>query len=130
MPFNLSETFILEAERRLGASLPFSYKTAMARSNGGEIEALDDVWQLYPIADTSDRKRMARTANHIILETASMQGWAKFPPNALAIGGNGSGDCLVFLRAAQSFSPAVHVWSHETGTSELLAQDFSELQRT
>jgi hypothetical protein len=127
MPFDLAESFILEAERRLGASLPASYKAAMARSNGGEIEALGDVWQLHPIADTSDRRRLARTANHIISETATMHGWKSFPVGALAIGGNGSGDCLIFLREADSFGPAVRVWSHETGETELLAHDFSEL---
>ena len=130
MPFDLAEPYILEAERELGASLPVSYKTAMAQSNGGELEALDDVWQLHPIADSSDRKRLARTANHIIRETASMQGWARFPAGALAIGGNGTGDCLVFLRSANSFGPAVHLWSHETGQTELLARDFNELRGT
>jgi hypothetical protein len=127
MPFDLAEPFILEAERQLGASLPVSYKTAMSRSNGGEIEAADDVWQLHPIADTSDRKRLARTANHIIRQTASLQEWSKFPAGALAIGASGSGDCLVFLRGANSFGPAAHLWSHETGQTELLAEDFNEL---
>jgi hypothetical protein len=127
MPFDLAESFILEAERRLGASLPASYKTAMARSNGGEIEALGDVWQLHPIADTSDRRRLARTANHIISETATMHNWSSFPVGALAIGGNGSGDCLIFLQETDAFGPAVYVWSHETGQTERLAHDFSEL---
>ncbi len=130
MPFDLTEPFILDTERQLGASLPVSYKTAMSRSNGGEIEALGVVWQLHPIADTSDRKRLARTANHIICETASLQSWSRFPPGALSIGANGSGDCLVFLRSVNSFGPAVHLWSHETGQTELLAQDFGELHRT
>lgn len=127
MPFDLAESFILAAERQLGASLPTSYKTAMARSNGGEVEAADDVWQLHPIADTSDRKRLARTANHIIGETSVLQSWAGFPAGALAIGANGSGDRLVFLRGATSFGPAVHLWSHETGQTEQLAEDFGEL---
>ena len=127
MPFDLAETFILEAERQLGASLPSSYKTAMSRSNGGEIEAADDVWHLHPIADTSHRKRLARTANHIIRETESLREWSKFPAGALAIGANGSGDCLVFLRSANSLGPAVHLWSHETGQTELVAGDFNEL---
>ena len=130
MPFDLAESFILDAERELGAKLPESYKAAMSRSNGGEIETLDDVWQLHPIADTSDRKRLARTANHVLRETAAMRGWAKFPEGAPAIAANGSGDQLVFLRGASSFESTVHLWSHETGDLEQLAEDFSELQGT
>jgi len=129
MPFDLGVPCIVEAERQLGASLPVSYKAAMSRSNGGEIEARDDVWQLHPIADTSDRKRLARTANHIIRETASAGAWPRFPAQALAIGANGSGDRLVFLRSAHAFGPAVHLGWHETGLTELLAEDFGELQR-
>ncbi len=130
MPFDLEESFILEAERQLGANLPRSYTAAMARSNGGEVETQDDVWQLHPIADTSDRKRLARTANHIIRETASAKAWPRFPAGALAIGANGSGDHLIFLRSEQSFGPEVHIWWHETGEVQLLASNFGELQRT
>jgi len=128
MPFDLAESFIHEAERELGAKLPVSYTAAMAQANGGEVEVLDDVWQLHPIADTSDRKRLARTANHVIRETESLRGWARFPAGALAIAANGSGDQLVFLRGATSFESAVHLWSHETGELEQVAEDFSELQ--
>lgn len=130
MPFDLAEPFILEVERQLGGSLPGSYKAAMSRSNGGEIEADDDLWQLHPIADTSDRKRLARTANHIIRETASACAWPTFPFGALAIGANGSGDRLVFLRSGNFFGPEVHIWWHETGNTQVFARDFSELQHT
>jgi len=69
MPFDLAENFISETEELLGAKLPEFYRSSMLMSNGGELEIDDDVWQQYPIADTSDRKRLSRTANHIIKET-------------------------------------------------------------
>lgn len=130
MPFDLAESFILEAERALGARLPESYRSAMAQSNGGEVEILDDVWQLHPIADTSDRKRLARTANHILRETESLRSWPKFPPGALTIAANGSGDQLVLVRRADAFDPSVLLWSHETGELQKVASDFGELERT
>jgi len=100
----------------------------MLRENGGELEAEEDDWQQYPIADTSDRKRLSRTANHIINETESCRTWPNFPRGALAIAGNGSGDQLVLLQQGASFAPAVYVWSHETGQLEKIADDFAELK--
>lgn len=128
MPFDLAEQFILAVEQQLGTALPTAYRLAMLRQNGGELEVEDDVWQQYPIADTSDRKRLSRTANHILKETESCRGWRFFPPGALAIAGNGSGDQLLFLRQGEAFSPAVHHWSHDSGQLQQLATDFSLLQ--
>lgn len=127
MPFDLAESFILAAEQKLGAKLPESYRSSMLRENGGELETEEDAWQQYPIADTSDRKRLSRTANHIIKETESCSGWPNFPEGALAIAGNGGGDQLVLLKQGASFAPTVYVWSHETGELEKIADDFSEL---
>jgi hypothetical protein len=128
MPFDLAETFILAAERELGGSLPKSYRAALLRANGGELETESDDWEMYPIADTSDRKRLSRTANHIIKETQSCREWPRFPEGALAIAGNGSGDQLIFLKDGASFSAAVYAWSHETGAIAKVADDFSLLK--
>lgn len=125
MPFDLAEPFLLAAERELGARLPTSYRLAMLRENGGEIETDDDGWQQYPIADTSDRKRLSRSANHILKETESCRGWARFPDNAVAIAGNGAGDQLVLLRLNEAFAPEVYAWLHESGELEKVADDFS-----
>lgn len=130
MPFDLAESFIAATERELGAELPASYKAAMALSNGGEVEVAHDAWQLHPIADTSDRKRLARTANHIIRETASLKAWPNFPANAVAIAANGSGDHLVLIHEGGVFSSLVFRWSHETGTIQKVAEDFHELERS
>jgi hypothetical protein len=128
MPFDLAETFVLAAERELGSPLPASYRGALLRENGGELATESDDWELYPIADASDRKRLSRTANHIIKETESCRSWPHFPEGALAIAGNGSGDQLVFLKEGARFGPAVYAWSHETGAIEKVSDDFAKLK--
>jgi SMI1-KNR4 cell-wall len=128
MPFDLAESFLVSAEQILGRVLPHSYKTAMRRSNGGSITALSDEWQQYPIADSSSRKRLARTTGHIVAETASLRRWSNFPQEALAIAGNGTGDQLIFLAAKASYDVTVYHWAHETGVVTKVASDFSELK--
>lgn len=127
MAFNLDEKFILQAETELDAIFPVNYKVAMQKSNGGEIELSGDVWEQYPIFDKSDRKRIARTCNHIIAETKSCEGFGNFPENALAIAGNGCGDQLVLIKQNNNYSDSVYIWSHETGEIDKVADNFNEL---
>ena len=127
MPFPLLITFVEAAERALGASLPDSYKAAMQRSNGGELTVNEEVWDQYPIEDTSDRKRLSRTTNHIIKETQAMRDWPSFPSDALAIAGNSAGDQLVLIKVGHHYESAVYAWSHETGALTKVADDFSQL---
>ena len=129
MPFDLAEEFIRAAEAKLGRRLPESYRLAMKERNGGTVFAVDTDWQLHPILDTSDRKRLSRTSNDVIRETGNMQDWRGWPENALAIAADGSGDSLAFLQSDDVFDPAVYVWSHETGEITLVVEDFSELER-
>ena len=128
MPFDLAESFLLAAECELGARLPKSYRLAMLRENGGDIEIDDDDWQQYPVADTSDRKRLSRSANHILKETDSCRGWARFPEHAVAIAGNGAGDQLVLLKQNGVIAPEVYAWLHESGELKKVADDFSLLK--
>lgn len=125
MPFPVAEQFITETERQLGVSFPIAFRTRMGRNNGGELSTDHDDWQLYPFFDTSDRKRLARTANHIARETASARQWPGFPAEAIAIGSNGGGDQLVFIPTSGSatLQPHPFVWLHETG--ELQSTDIS-----
>ena len=129
MPFDLAASFIEAAEREIGGTLPASYVAAMCVSNGGELDVLDDDWQQYPIADTSDRKRLSRTSNHVIKETQALYRWPSFPKQGLAIAGNGSGDQLVLLRDGQVFAESVYHWSHETGALTRLPVRFRNLRR-
>lgn len=86
------------------------------RDNGGQVEVGDEVFELFKVLDRTDRKRQARTAaNDIVRENAAVKEWAGFPPNALALGENGSGDVLVVLRDAEPYGDALHIWDHETG---------------
>jgi len=55
MPFSLDQSFIVAAEEKLGAKLPYSYRHAMMKDNGGAVQADGDYWHLYPIRDNSDR---------------------------------------------------------------------------
>jgi hypothetical protein len=129
MPFDLDERFIAAAEEKLRASLPRSYRQAMRSSNGGAVAAFDDVWHLYPILDTSDRKRLKRSCNDILYETKFMRDWAGWPENALAIASNGTSDRLVLLKENQLYHPTVYVWLHDTGELVPVAEVFSDLER-
>src|SRR5271168_1335657 len=97
MAFPVDIQFVKRAEAKLGRKLPLGYVVKMCRDNGGEVDAGTDHWWLHPIFDDSDRKRLKRTCNDIVRETASAREWPDFPPNALAIGHNGGGDKLVLL---------------------------------
>jgi hypothetical protein len=129
MPFDLDERFIVAAEEKLGASLPYSYRQAMKSSNGGEVRACGDVWQLYPILDTSDRKRLKRSCNDILHETGFMRGWPGWPENALAIAENGTSDQLVLLKEGRRYDPAIYMWLHDTCELVAVAEVFSDLER-
>ena len=129
MPLPVDERWARETEEMLGRRFPESYRARMMRDNGGEIEAVADTWSLYPICDKSDRKRIKRTCNHVLLETRSALSWAGFPRDAVAIASNGSGDLLVFLpdeRDPDAFEPCVRLWNHETREIESVAE-FDEL---
>ena len=97
MPFPVDIKFVTETERKLGVKFPPAYLNAMVKSNGGGVEAAPDYWHLYPIFDTSDKKRLKRTCNDVIRETKSANDWPDFPPNAVAIGANGGGDQLIMI---------------------------------
>lgn len=120
MAFDLAEEHVLKAEAALGARLPDAYRQSMMRRNGGSIEIGGEAWTLIPILDGSDRKRLARTCNDIVRETRSCAEWRGFPPSAVAIAENGSGDRIVFLRDGDAYRPELHLWLHETGELELL----------
>lgn len=114
MAFPVDEAAISAAEKQLGRSLPADHRERLMRDNGGEVRTLDDIWTLHPVFDESDRKRIARTANHILRETAAAKDWWGFPEDAVAIAANGTGDLLVLLPDYDR----VHRWDHETGTAE------------
>lgn len=129
MPFNLSEEQLSQTEKELGAKLPHEYREAMKLSNGGEVTTQNDAWELYPIKDASDRKRLSRTCNHILSETESCKGFGNFPSDAVAIAGNGLGDQLVLIKESGRFLDSVFLWFHETGELQESAATFNELKK-
>ena len=129
MPFNLSEEQLVQTEKELGCCLPVEYREAMKLDNGGEFQTEEDDWEFYPIKDTSDRKRISRTCNHIINETESCKGYGNFPENALAIANNGLGNQMVFIKESGQYLNTVYLWLHETGELQVLAQSFNEIQK-
>jgi hypothetical protein len=128
MPFPVDIQFVRQAEAKLGRSLPLGYVGRMCRDNGGQVRVGADSFSLYPILDTTDRKRLARTCNDILRETASAREWRGFPAGALAIGHNGAGDKLVLLPAPDSerFEDSVYWWDHETGKLHVAVGVFDE----
>lgn len=130
MAFPVEERFIVETEKKLGMSLPQDYVKKMMEENGGEVQTPPDAWVLYPIFDTSDKKRLKRTCNDVVRETQGARDWTGFPEDAVAIGGNGSGDQLVLLQDKNSpdkLGDEVFWWDHETGALNLVAPRFADL---
>lgn len=114
MALPTQQKFIDQAEQALGVSLPDWLCTRLLRENGGEIETDEDVWQLFSVLDTSDRKHAVRSASHLVAETQSARQWAGFPQHAVAIAGNGTGDLLVLLAdAGQQLDPRPFLWLHD-----------------
>ncbi len=124
MPFPVAMARIHEAERQLGCKLPMDLRVRLYRENGGQIEAAGNSWQLFPVFDSSDRKRMTRTANHIIRETQAARTWTDFPQDAIATAENGGCDFLIL----QSGSDEVEFWDHETGESKVVDVNWDEIR--
>lgn len=129
MPWPVSEKYVLDCENELGATLPDSYRTAMINDNGGAVICDRDTWNLHPMWDKSDKKRLKRTFNSVVRETNSMTGWTGWPGNAICIAANGTGDALILTSDQGQCDPAVYRWNHETGQTKKIVDDFSELQR-
>jgi hypothetical protein len=130
VPFPVDAAFIKAAEQKLGLTFPSMFRGRMMKENGGSIEAGDEDWEMFPISDTSDRKRIARTSNDIVRETIKSREWPGFPPAAVAIASNGAGDLLVFLPKDETpaeLAPEVYRWSHEGGEIERIADSFADL---
>jgi len=132
MAFDISEKYIAEAEKILHCSLPSSYKSIMRDNNGGTVEIDGEFWELFPIRDSSNKKRLARSCNDIITETNSYSKYTNFPENSLAIASDGSGNLLIFMRRSSNafcvFSEEVYILDHETGSITKISDSFKDLQ--
>lgn len=129
MPFNLSEEQLAQTEKEIGVKFPHEYREAMKLDNGGEASTDEDDWEFYPIKDTSDKKRLSRTCNHIINETESCKDFGNFPNHAVAIASNGLGDQMVFIKESGKFLNKVFLWLHESGELQEFAETFNEIKK-
>jgi hypothetical protein len=131
MPFPVDESAIIATETKLRVRFPASFRDRMMRENGGEVQVGEDVWELYPFLDTSDKKRLARTCNDITRETHSARSCSGFPVEGVAIASNGAGDYLVMLPKAEGeaeLAPVICLWDHESGELHEVVSDFSGLE--
>jgi len=128
MAFPVEEKYIRKAETESDVKFPSSYINKLIIENGGELDTEDNLWIFFPVFDDSDRKRILRTANHIIRENKSAKEWENFPENGLAIAENGSGDYLIYLiEDNKEIRDDIYFWNHETGELEKVADSIKEL---
>ncbi|MEL6362711.1 MAG: SMI1/KNR4 family protein [Pseudomonadota bacterium] len=111
MPFPVDISFIEAAEKSLGSKLPDPLRVHLQRDNGGEFMIGEEPWWLFPVWDDSDRKRVSRTANHIVKETELARSDSGLPGDAITIAHDGGGNYLFFKAGTDEF----RFWDHETG---------------
>lgn len=127
MPFPVNEKYIIETESELNVKFPLNFKKRMIKENGGEIDSENYFFQLHPFFDKSDKKRISRTCNHIVLETKNGKEWEGFPENAIVIGDGGSGDLIFLLHRGDGIlSEAIYLWDY--GEIEKIAESIIELE--
>lgn len=127
MPFDVDDRFIDAAESELQTRFPSTYRAAMRKRNGGAVSTPDDDWEIHPVADSSDRKRLARTLGSVVSETLVARDWPGFPQGAVAIANNGAGDLLVFMPKGEDLGSEVFSWRHDRQELDQIAADFSAL---
>ena len=110
-----AEPYIAATERQLGVAFPPCYRAWLRHSNGGEVEVDDGWWDLHPVADDSDPRRIGPTWDHVCRQTEQARLLGGFPEAAVAIGDDGSGDRLVLMHRMPGASLQLAVWRHVTG---------------
>jgi hypothetical protein len=121
MPFPIAVAEIAQTEAKTGFTFPLGLKLRYSRENGGEISVGGNYWELIPFLDTSERKRLARTCNDIVSETARMRKWPGFPVDAFVIAQNGGGDYLIVrpdVDGSKELGETIYFWNHETKEPE------------
>jgi SMI1 / KNR4 family (SUKH-1) len=127
MAYPTTEKFVSDAEQLLMARLPTEFRNRLLANNGGELSTSNDDWQVFPVLDSTDRKRTSRTVNNIVRESQLAASWPLFPKGAVAVAENGTGDLLIFLRDADTgaLSGRLYEWSHESGECKETSLDYS-----
>jgi hypothetical protein len=133
MPFPVDIKWVRETERKLRVEFPAAYVTSMVAMNGGSVGTSVDHFELFPLLDASDKKRIQRTCNSVDRETSTARkSNYGFPENAVVIGANGGGDLLILLPMddrPDKLQHAIFWWDHETCEVSCVADDFSGLSK-
>lgn len=111
MAFPASLERIEEAEAQLGITFPAGLRARPARQNGGDLWIEDESWTLFPVWDPATKRTAARSASHVVRETADFhEGYAgAVPSNAVVVGDNEGGDYLLLV----GVPPRPAIWRHE-----------------
>ena len=130
MAYPIEESEVEKTEKQLGAKLPEAYRKSMIEENGKNfIITEEDEWELFPLKDASNRKKLARTAYDILKETESALNWPNFPKDSIVIANNGMGDLLFLKKDEKNFEDTIYAFWHETGEVKRFAESFDELER-
>jgi hypothetical protein len=127
VPYPVGDDRIEEAEALLGRRLPGGLRDRLMRDNGGEIEVDgypgdNSIWFLHPVWAPTDRRRISRTANHIVGETREAHDTiGDLPAGSVVIAANGTGDLLLLPADRDD----VVWWDHETGEIEPVVVNWS-----
>ena len=129
MAFSTDAQSIINAEKELGFGFPEAFRAYLMAANGGSIEFMECSWQINPVFDKSDVKRLKRSTNHIVRETLAARQWRGFPSNAVTIASDGCGNHMVFLPnlAGTALQDSVYIWWHEESELEKIAENFHQL---
>jgi cell wall assembly regulator SMI1 len=123
-----TDAAITKAEAELGFQFPVMFRQWLTQNNG---KAIDDV-TVFPVFDERDPRK---TWDSIVRNyTTNWKSWLEnYVPeydfsNLLPFGEFGSGDyfCFDFSQVGENSEPIVALWSHETGETEFVANDFAE----
>jgi hypothetical protein len=113
MGLPVSEDRIAETEAKLGRRLPEGFRALSMASNGGStIRIGGDDFDVLAVWDPTDRKRMSRSANHVMRETESLyRDLGEFlPSGGVVLATNAGGDPLMQLPDG-----SLVIWSMRTG---------------
>jgi hypothetical protein len=81
MSFPITRDEITKNEAGLNVIFPNDYKDILCSSNCGSFQTDEDDWQLFPLKDTTDDKRLSRTSINVPYNCNT----AKNGPNLLII---------------------------------------------
>lgn len=111
----VEEQYVVAAEQHLGVTFPGSYRAWLLACNGGEVEVDGEWWDLHPVADASDPRRIGPTWDHVCRQTDLARLLGGFPAAAISIGEDGSGDRLVLMRPEPEMPLQLGIWQHASG---------------